>query len=148
MAKRLAWLYLRDVGVVLRQPEVARSRAAAPSREKESAEVVWASDQGALLHHLLEVFPARTTDWTSRGWTPWRDYVSRLAWERLGVPWRNLKGRPGLPYSVCSLVSVKPKDNAWMDETSPTNSMFDTHNLKDPHIFVLLTFELSTPSWR
>ena len=44
-----------------------------------------------------EVFRARPTGRRPRGRprTRWRDYVSRLAWERLGVPLEELEGGRG-----------------------------------------------------
>ncbi|KAI3354568.1 hypothetical protein L3Q82_019072 [Scortum barcoo] len=76
----------------------ARSRAAAPSH-RERSQLRW-------LGHLFrmppgrlprEVFQACPTGRRPRGRprTRWRDYVSRLAWERLGVPrksWRKCLG--------------------------------------------------------
>ncbi|KAI3360898.1 hypothetical protein L3Q82_013109 [Scortum barcoo] len=79
------WRSLRDRV----RSSVARSRAAAPSHREESAEVARASvseGPGRLLPR--EVFQACPTGRRPQGRlkTRWRDYVSRLAWERLGVP--------------------------------------------------------------
>ncbi|KAI3353353.1 hypothetical protein L3Q82_019888, partial [Scortum barcoo] len=55
---------------------------------EESAEVAWASVSDAPGRLPREVFQACPTGRRPRGRprTRWRDYVSRLAWERLGSP--------------------------------------------------------------
>ncbi|KAI3368667.1 hypothetical protein L3Q82_025404, partial [Scortum barcoo] len=67
-------------------------RAAAPSHREESAEVAWASISDApwtppLGRCSRRVPPGEGPDGRPR--TRWRDYVSRLAWERLGSPWKS-----------------------------------------------------------
>jgi len=64
----------------------ARSGAAALSLQKKPVEVVWRKPRG-------------------RPRTHWRDYISLLAWESLGIPQEELEGvagrrMPGFPYSV------------------------------------------------
>ncbi|KAI3354189.1 hypothetical protein L3Q82_018729, partial [Scortum barcoo] len=75
--------------------EELRSRAAAPSHREESAEVAWASicfgcPLDASLGRCSRRVPPGEGP-VGRPRTRWRDYVSRLAWERLGIPrksWR------------------------------------------------------------
>ncbi|KAK7896322.1 hypothetical protein WMY93_021647 [Mugilogobius chulae] len=72
-----------------------------------------------------EVFRACPTGRRPRGRprTRWRDYVSRLAWERLGIPqksWRKCVGigKSGPPCSDCCLRDPTPdeaEENGWMD---------------------------------
>ncbi len=77
----------------------AQSRAAAPPHREGSAEVARASVPDASWTPSRKVFRARPTGRRPRGRprTRWRDYVSQLAWERLGVPprksWRKCLGR-------------------------------------------------------
>ncbi|KAI3365057.1 hypothetical protein L3Q82_010177 [Scortum barcoo] len=74
------------------------SRATAPSHREESAEVARASVSGCPLDASLgrcsrHVPTGRRPQ--GRPTTRWRDYVSQLAWEHLGIPrksWRKCLG--------------------------------------------------------
>ena len=73
--------------------------------------MVWASDQDASWAPPLEVF--RATGRRPRGTprTRWRDYISQLAWERLGVPQEeleNVAGEKGAWSSLLSLLQPLP----------------------------------------
>ena len=90
--------------------EGAQSRAAAPPRQKESAEVVRASDQDASRAHPTGRRPR------GRPRTHWRDYippvyVSHLAWERLRIPQEELEsvaGEKGAWRALLSLLLPRP----------------------------------------
>ena len=72
-----------------------------------------------------EVFRARSTRRKPQGRprTRWRDYVSRLAWECLGIPWEELewlgRGKSGLPCLGCCprnpIPDKRKKMDGWMD---------------------------------
>ncbi|KAF7657607.1 hypothetical protein LDENG_00024740 [Lucifuga dentata] len=57
-----------------------------------------------------EVFQAHPTGKRPRGRprTRWRDYISRLAWERLGVPQKELEGLAGDREVWAGLLSLLP----------------------------------------
>jgi len=55
----------------------------APPHRKESAEVV----------HLVRMPPGRRPRVRTR--TKWRDYISHLGWERLGIPQEELESVAG-----------------------------------------------------
>ena len=59
-----------------------------------------------------EVFQARPSGQRPRGRprTRWRDYVSRLAWERLGVPLEELEEVAGEREVWVSLLKLLPRD--------------------------------------
>ena len=69
--------------------------------------MVGASDQDDL---PLEVFPARPTGRRPGGRprTGWRDYISQLAWGRLGVPQEELENVAGEKGAWSSLLSLLP----------------------------------------
>ncbi|KAI3366765.1 hypothetical protein L3Q82_009428, partial [Scortum barcoo] len=98
--RRVAGRSLRDRGEKLSHSGGARSRAAAPSPSiEESAEVAWASISDAPWTPPLGRCSRRVPPGEGpcgRPRTRWRDYVSRLAWERrLGIPrksWRKCLG--------------------------------------------------------
>jgi len=58
----------------------------------------------------LEVFRARPTGRRPRGRprTHWRDYISRLAWERLGIPQEELESVAGEKEAWGALLSQLP----------------------------------------
>jgi len=69
-----------------------------------------------------EVFRARPTGRRPRGRprTRWKDYVSRLAWGRLGVPTEELEevaGDRDVWVSLLKLLAIPGEavDNRWMD---------------------------------
>ncbi|KAI3365316.1 hypothetical protein L3Q82_010406, partial [Scortum barcoo] len=91
----------------------ARSRAAAPSHREESAEVAWAS--GLISDAPLDASLGRCSRRVPPGEGPvgrprtrWRDYVSRLAWERLGIPPEELEEVSGVREVWASLLRLLP----------------------------------------
>ena len=64
----------------------------------------------------LEVFQARPTGKRHRGRprTRWRDYISRLAWEHLGVPQEELENVAG-ERDVWNTLLGLAEENGWMD---------------------------------
>jgi len=59
---------------------------------------------------LLEVFQARQTGRRHRGRPRkrWRDYISQLAWEHLGIPQNELENVPGEKEVWVSLLGLLP----------------------------------------
>ncbi|KAK0140999.1 hypothetical protein N1851_021987 [Merluccius polli] len=119
--RRVAGLSLRDR---VRSSDIRRELGVQPLRRKELVEVVRA------LHLIrmppgrlpLEVFWVRSTGRRPRGRprTRWRDYISQLAWEHLGVPQEELEkscwGEEGLEL-LAQLAATRPRISRrkWMD---------------------------------
>ncbi len=85
--------------------------------------MVWASGQDASWAPSLEVFWARPT--SRRPGTRWRDYISYLAWEYLGIPpeeLENIAGERDVWNTLLSLLPPQPgpeekrkRMDEWMD---------------------------------
>ncbi len=66
----------------------------------------------------LEAFQARPTGRRPRGKprTRWRDYISHLAWERLGIPQEELENFAGEKVGATLLGPQPPRPcSTWMD---------------------------------
>ncbi|KAI3355109.1 hypothetical protein L3Q82_017979 [Scortum barcoo] len=110
MVMNFGWLgSLRDRGEKLGHSGGARGRAAAPSHREESAEVAWASvwmPPGRLPREVPRHVPPEEASGRPR--TRWRNYVSRLAWERLGFPPEELEEVSGVREVWASLLRLLP----------------------------------------
>ena len=102
LLQRGAGLSLRDRGrsstmrgEELHHPDGAGNKAAAPPHRKDSAKVV----------HLVRMPPGRRPRVRTR--TRWRDYISHLVWEHLGIPQEELE-------SVAGLMSGFPSWTCWL----------------------------------
>ncbi|KAI3356523.1 hypothetical protein L3Q82_017730 [Scortum barcoo] len=88
------------------------SRCSFAHRE-ESAEVAWASISDApwaprLPREVFQACPTGRRRPRGRPRTRWRDYVSRLAWERLGIPPEELEEVSGVREVWASLLRLLP----------------------------------------
>ena len=89
------------------------SRATVPSHREEKLEVVWASGQDASwIPPGREVFWACPTERRPqvRPKTRWKDYISRLVWEHLGVLSEELEEAAGEREVWASLLQLLPRD--------------------------------------
>ncbi|KAI3355238.1 hypothetical protein L3Q82_018092, partial [Scortum barcoo] len=111
--RRVAGRSLRDrVRSSVTRDGARSSRAAAPSHREESAEVAWASvlrmPPGRLPREVFQACPTGRRP-QGRPRTRWRDYVSQLAWERLGIPPEELEEVSGVREGVwASLLRLLP----------------------------------------
>jgi len=86
--RRVSGLSLRDR---VRSSDIRRELGVEPLLLRvEGSQLRWF---GHLIRIPLEVFQARPTGRRPRGRprTRWRDYISLLAWERLGIPQEELE---------------------------------------------------------
>ncbi|KAI3351881.1 hypothetical protein L3Q82_020710, partial [Scortum barcoo] len=102
------------------------SRAAAPSHREESAEVAWASMFGCPLDASLGRCSRRVPPEEASGEDPGHagETMSRLAWERLGIPLEELEEVSGVREVWASLLRLlltpdpvpdQADENGWMD---------------------------------
>ncbi|KAI3357344.1 hypothetical protein L3Q82_015493, partial [Scortum barcoo] len=90
----------------------ARSRAAAPSHREESAEgglgICFGCPLDASPREVFQACPTGRRPRKGRPRTRWRDYVSQLIWERLGVPPEELEEVSGVREVWASLLRLLP----------------------------------------